>query len=84
MAAASGLVNINTETVTAAFEYDNGAAFIASPLVADFLLPVWLETLDENEKERVNQELAQLIDAEDGTLSFMFSVKATLVTGEKA
>jgi hypothetical protein len=25
-----------------------------------------------------------LIDAEDGTLSFRFSVKATLVTGEKA
>jgi len=84
LAAASGLVNINTETVTEGFEYDNGAAFIASPLVADFLLPNWLETLDENEKERVNKELAQLIDAEDGTLSFRFSVKATLVTGEKA
>jgi hypothetical protein len=29
-------------------------------------------------------KLAELIDAEDGNLSFRFSVKATLVTGEKA
>ena len=83
-AAAAGLVNINTETACEVFEYDNGAAFIASPLVADFLLPAWLETLDDNEKERVHEELAQLIDAEDGTMSFRFSVKATLLTGEKA
>lgn len=83
-AEAAGLVNVNTETAGEIFEYDNGAAFIASPLVADFLLPVWLEMLDENEKERVRQELAQLIDAEDGNMSFRFSVKATLLTGEKA
>ena len=82
-AEAAGLVNVNTETAGEIFEYDNGAAFIASPLVADFLLPVWLEMLDENEKERVHKELAQLIDAEDGTMSFRFSVKATLLTGEK-
>jgi ubiquinone/menaquinone biosynthesis C-methylase UbiE len=84
MAEAAGLVNVNTETAAEFFEYDNGAAFIASPLAVDFLLPTWLETLDENEKERVNQELAQLIDAEDGTMSFRFSIKATLLTGEKA
>ncbi len=84
IAAVAGLVNVNTETAPEAFEYENGAEFIASPLVADFLLPTWLDMLDENEKERVQKELAQLIDAEDGTMSFRFSIRATLLTGEKA
>jgi hypothetical protein len=84
MAESAGLVNVNTETACEVFEYDNGAEFIASPLAADFLLPAWLDMLDEKEKERVREELAQLIDAEDGTMSFRFSVKATLLTGEKA
>jgi SAM-dependent methyltransferase len=80
---AAGLGNIETHTSKEVFEYENGEAFVASPLVADFLLPVWLESLDENEKERVTEKLAQLIDAEDGTLSFLFSVKVTLLIGEK-
>jgi len=79
----AGMVNINTQTAIEVFEYENGAEFVASPLVDDFLMPVWLATLDEDEKERAVKQLAQLIDAEDGTLSFRFSVKATLLTGEK-
>ncbi len=84
IAARTGLVNINTQTEVEVFEYENGEEFIASPLVADFLMPAWLETLDEDEKERALKQLAQLIDAEDGTLAFRFSVKATLLTGEKS
>lgn len=81
--AAAGLVNVKTHTSNEVFEYANGEEFVASPLVVDFLLPVWLESLDEKEKERVTEKLAQLIDAEDGTLSFRFSVKAVLLMGEK-
>jgi ubiquinone/menaquinone biosynthesis C-methylase UbiE len=79
----AGLVNIHNEVATEVFEYDDGAAFISSPLVADFLLPKWLAVLDENEKGRVSEKLAQLIDSEDGSLTFRFSVKAHLLTGEK-
>jgi hypothetical protein len=79
----AGLVNINTQTSTEIFDYETSAEFLSSPLVADFLLPVWLETLDEDEKERVIKTLAHLIDTEDGSISFRFSVKATLLTGEK-
>lgn len=78
-----GLVNVNTQTAVEVFEYENGEEFIASPLVANFLFPVWLETLDEEEMERAVKQLAQLIDAEDADLTFRFSVKATLLTGEK-
>lgn len=84
LARSAGIVNINVQTATEIFEYENGKEFVASPLVADFLLPVWLEVLDEKERKRAIKRLAQLIDAEDGDLSFRFSVKATLLTGEKA
>ena len=83
MAAAAGLVKIRTPTATELFEYDNGEAFLGSPLVADFLLPQWLETLDENEKEQVSIELDRLIDDENGDLTFRFTVKAVVLTGEK-
>jgi hypothetical protein len=83
-AANAGLRNVRVETATEIFEFDNGVAFVASPLVADFLLPHWIDMLSEDEKERVSEKLAQLIDAEDGTLSFRFSIKATVVTGKKS
>ncbi len=83
-AAHAGLRNVRVETATETFEFDNGAAFVEAPLVADFLLPHWIDMLNEDEKERVTEKLAQLIDAEDGTLSFRFSIKATVVTGKKS
>jgi len=78
-----GLENVQTYVANEVFEYDDGAAFVSSPLVADFLLPVWLVTLDEEDQQRVTDKLSPLIDSEDGNLSFRFSVKATLLTGEK-
>lgn len=78
-----GLTKIHLETRNEFFEFDNGKAFLESPLVADFLLPVWLDFLDENEKERVVEKLAQLIDDDCQEMSFRFSVRATLVVGEK-
>ena len=78
------LVNVKIESAIEVFEYENGAEFVASPLVEDFLMPIWLETLSETELARITQKLAELIDSEEGDLTFRFSVKATLVTGEKA
>lgn len=79
----AGLVNVRSETVTETFEFDNSKAFIESPLVETFLLPRWVETLGDDEIDRVKTSLCDLIDAEDGTMTFRFSVKATLLTGEK-
>ena len=84
MATRAGLSDVKTESTNEIFEYENGAEFVASPLVADFLLPEWLKTLNEDEKKRVSEKLARLIDDEDGSLSFRFSVKATLLMGKKA
>ncbi len=84
LATSFGLTTLETVTKTEFFEFENGTGFINSPLVESFLLPVWLEFLNEREKERVCQKLAQTIDADDGTLTFRFSIKATLVVGEKS
>jgi len=83
MAAEAGLKDVKTELTNETFEFKNGSEFVASPLVADFFLPVWLQTLNEDDRERVTQKLCQLIDEEDGSLSFRFSVKVTLVIGKK-
>lgn len=80
----AGLINIKTEMAIEVFEFENGAEFAASPLVEDFLMPIWLETLSEEDLVPVTEKIAQLIDTEDGDLTFRFTVKATLVTGEKA
>ncbi len=78
------LVNLKIESAIEIFEFENGADFVASPLVEDFLMPIWLETLSEEEFPRITQKLSELIDSEEGDLTFRFSVKATFVTGEKA
>jgi Methylase involved in ubiquinone/menaquinone biosynthesis len=83
IAAEAGLKNIESHTENEIFEYKNGAEFVNSTLVADFLMPVWLNFLTEKQKERVCEKLAKIVDAESGDMSFRFSVKATLVTGEK-
>ena len=83
LAAAAGMVNVNTESALEAFEFEDGAEFVASPLVSDFLMPAWLSAMEENERERVVARLAQNIDSEEGKLTFRFTIKATLLTGEK-
>ena len=79
----SGLQKVHSATELELFEFKDGAEFIESPLVADFLLPFWLDFLSDAEKEKAGKKLAELIDADDGTLSFRFSVKNTLFSGEK-
>ena len=79
-----GLSKLRTTTKSEIFDFENGADFIDSPLVSDFLMPVWLEFLDDTEKERVSKMLTRLIDENSENLSFRFTVKATLVTGEKS
>ena len=83
IAGKAGLENVETHTQNEIFEYQNGAEFVAAPLVADFLLPVWLKTLNKRDQTKATKQLAKLIDAEDQDLTFRFTVKATLVIGEK-
>ncbi len=83
IAAEFDLTKIETVTKTEFFEFANGAEFTDSPLVNDFLLPVRLDFLSEKEKKQVRKKLAQVIDADEGAPTFRFSIKATLIVGEK-
>lgn len=84
IAVKAGLTNIETHTKNEIFEYENGAEFIGSPLISYFLLPRWLDFLTDKQKEQAAKKLAQIIDSERDGLTFRFSVKATLLIGEKA
>lgn len=78
-----GLTNINSETKNEFFEFESGEDFVNSPLVADFLLPVWLDFFDEKQLEKLKKKIIETIDNDRGDLSFRFAVKMTLVSGEK-
>jgi ubiquinone/menaquinone biosynthesis C-methylase UbiE len=84
MAKNAGLEKIESQTKNEVFEYDTGEEFINSSLIQDYLLPVWLDFLKEKEKKRVAKKLAQIVDDDRNGITFRFSVKATLVSGEKA
>ncbi len=83
LAESLNLTKIEAITKTEFFEFENGGAFINSPLANDFLFPVWLDFLSGKEKKQVVKKLAKTIEADCQELSFRFSVKATLIVGEK-
>ncbi len=79
----AGLARVRSYTSNEIFEYRNGAEFINSVLISRFFLPNWLGFLDDEQKSGVCEMLARLIDEEYGDMSFRFSVKATLIKGER-
>ncbi len=78
-----GLTKVETIVRSEFFDFDDGATFVNSPLAADFLLPAQLSFLDETERESVVGKLAETIADDCGETNFQFSVKATLLVGEK-
>ena len=78
-----GLTKVETVTKNEYFEFENGSAFVESPLIKDFLMPVWLNFLEDAERERAIEKLAETIDEDCQELSFRVSVKATLLVGGK-
>ena len=85
MAANEGLDNVASWMQVEEFNYESGEEFLNAPLVTDFLLTRWLESLPEAEAQaRVAKEVAQIIDVERQDMDFTLSVKATLVVGRKS
>lgn len=82
LAESVGLQEVTSVTKTEFFDFTNGSEFIKSPMVENFLLPKWLNFLTDAERKKVVKGLVKAIDTDDQQLSFMFSVKATLVSGK--
>ncbi len=82
-AANAGLTEVTCNTNVKEFDYDDGRAFVSSPLIESFFLPSWLDGIDEELQGGVRDALAKLIDSECEGLTFRFSVKATILTGRR-
>ncbi len=83
MAERSGLEEIESWTTIEEFDYDSGEQFLNSPLISDFLMRNWLESLPEASHDRVSGEIERLINEDRHQAEFALSVKATLVVGRK-
>jgi ubiquinone/menaquinone biosynthesis C-methylase UbiE len=79
----AGLEEIASTTTIEEFDYESADKFLQAPLIADFLLPIWLETLPEEAREGVVAELGRLINEESRDGGFALTMKATVVTGKK-
>jgi SAM-dependent methyltransferase len=85
LAAREGLEGVESWTRIEEFDYATGGEFLSAPLVRDFLLVNWLESLpDEGARAAVLREVERIIDEERHEAEFALSVKATLVAGRKA
>jgi ubiquinone/menaquinone biosynthesis C-methylase UbiE len=85
MAEREGLEDVASWTEVEEFEYESGEEFLNAPLITDFLLKAWLESLPGDEAQaRVSSEMVKIIDEERQDMDFTLTVKATLVTGRKA
>ena len=80
---AAGLDDVTSWTTIEEFDYAAGRDFLNSPLIMEFLLPNWLETIPEDLQQPVRDEIARTIDAERHAGEFSLTLKATLVVGKK-
>lgn len=84
LAEQAGLENVTSTTRVEEFDYESSKKFLTTPLVADFLMPIWLETLPADSHQNVIDEIGRLVNEESHGLEFALTIKATLVMGEKA
>src|SRR6266550_7104705 len=84
MAEAAGLEDVTSWTVIEEFDYESSEKFLGAPLISEFLMSIWLETLPPRFHEEVMTEIGRLINEERHESEFALTVKATLVTGRKA
>jgi ubiquinone/menaquinone biosynthesis C-methylase UbiE len=84
MAEQTGLEDVKSWTRIEEFDYQSGELFLNSPLIADFLMHNWLNSLPSESYDQVAKEIGRLINEERHEAEFALSAKATLVIGKKA
>jgi ubiquinone/menaquinone biosynthesis C-methylase UbiE len=84
LARREALEEVESWTQVEEFNFPSGRDFLDAPLVQDFLLGRWLDTLPDDEaRAKVLEEVARIIDdAHEG--NFLLTVKAAIVAGKKA
>jgi ubiquinone/menaquinone biosynthesis C-methylase UbiE len=66
------------------FDFESGEKFLNSPLVSDFLMTRWLESIPEGSREQVRQAIQRVVNEDRHDADFTLSVKATLIFGRKS
>lgn len=84
MAEQAGLEEVSSWTRIEEFDYESEQKFLNDPLIIDFLMPIWMESLSPKLHEAVIAEIARLINEERHEAEFGLTLKATLVVGKKA
>jgi ubiquinone/menaquinone biosynthesis C-methylase UbiE len=84
LAEQAGLEKVTSTTQIEEFDYASADAFLAAPLVADFLMPIWLQTLPPDSHQQVIDEIGRIVNQESQGVAFVLTLKATLLTGEKS
>ena len=84
LAESAGLEKVTAVSRIEEFTYDSGDQFLNSPLISDFLLKRWMEFLPQESRAEVAKELPGAVDEDRQQADFMFSVKASLVSGNKS
>ncbi len=79
-----GLTDVESFTRIEEFDFESGEQFLSSPLVSEFLIHEWLALVPEDRRAALFSEISRLINEERHEAEFAFSVKATLVVGQKA
>ena len=79
-----GLTDVQSFTRIEEFDFESGEQFLSSPLVSEFLMHDWLALVPEDRMAALFSEISRLINEERHEAEFAFSVKATLVVGQKA
>src|SRR5262245_21003414 len=74
----AGVEDVASWTSIEEFDYESGEEFFNSPLITDFLLPNWLQSIPEAAQQGVLNELARIIDEERHSGEFALTLKATL------
>ena len=80
----AGLDGMTSWTNIEEFDFESGEQFFNSPLITDFLLPTWIQSVPKASRTRVMKELARIIDEERHSGEFSLTLKATLVVGKKS
>lgn len=60
----AGLTEISSVTRIEEFDYESAEKFLSAPLIADFLMAIWLKTLPPDSQQQVVNEIARLIGEE--------------------
>ena len=79
-----GLKDIESWTRIEEFDFESGEQFLSAPLIAEFLMHDWLALVPDDKRTRLFSEISRLINEERHEAEFAFSVKATLIVGQKA